>query len=58
MPVYFAYYAGIMLDAFGYPLCFLLCQHNRPGPNEVLQNSMSRHNVTNCDKLKLLNYTQ
>ena len=20
--VYFAYYAGIMLDAFGYPLCF------------------------------------
>ena len=22
MPVYFAYYAGIMLDAFGYLLCF------------------------------------
>ena len=32
MPVYFAYYAGIMLDAFGYLLCFLLCWHNRPGP--------------------------
>ena len=32
MPVYFAYYAGIMLDAFGYLLCFLLCQHNQPGP--------------------------
>ena len=31
MPVYFAYYAGIMLDAFGYLLCFLLCRHNRPG---------------------------
>ena len=22
MPVYFAHYAGIMLDAFGYLLCF------------------------------------
>ena len=32
MPVYFAYYADIMLDAFGYPLCFLLCWHNWPGP--------------------------
>ena len=32
MPVYFAYYAGITLDAFGYLLCFLLCRHNRPGP--------------------------
>ena len=33
MSVYFAYYAGIMLDAFGYLLCFLLCWHNWPGPN-------------------------
>ena len=41
MIVYFAYFAGIMLAAFGYPLCFLLCRDNRPGPNEVLQNSMS-----------------
>ena len=32
MPVYFAYYAGIMLNAFGYLLCFLLCRHNWPGP--------------------------
>ena len=34
MPVYFAYYAGTMLDAFDYRLCFLLCWHNRPGPND------------------------
>ena len=33
MPVYFAYYAGIMLDAFGFLLCFLLCWHNRPRPS-------------------------
>ena len=58
MPVYFAYYAGIMLDAFGYPLCFLLCWHNRSGPNKVFQNSMSQHNMTNCDKLKLVNCSQ
>ena len=32
VPVYFAHYAGIMLDAFGL-LCFLLCWHNRPGPS-------------------------
>ena len=23
------YYAGIMLDAFNYPLCLKLCRHNR-----------------------------
>ena len=33
MPVYFAYYADIMLDAFGYQLCFLLSWHIWPGPN-------------------------
>ena len=33
MPVYFAYCAGIMLDAFGYQLC----RHNQPGPSLVLQ---------------------
>ena len=32
MPVYFAYYAGIMLDAFGYLSRFILYQHNWPGP--------------------------
>ena len=36
IPVYFAYYAGIMLDAFGYLLCFLLCRHNQPGPGVQL----------------------
>ena len=29
------YYAGIMLDAFSYLLCFQLCQHNQPEPTFI-----------------------
>ena len=35
MPAYFPYYASIMLHAFGYLLCFILCQYNRPGPTDM-----------------------
>ena len=31
MPVYFPYYASIMLHAFGHLLCFKLCQYNQYG---------------------------
>ena len=47
MPVYFAYYAGIMLDAFGYLLCFLLCRHNRPGPTAQAVPEINASNFLN-----------
>ena len=34
---YRPYHAGIMLDAFGYLLCFKLCWHNRPVPSYVFE---------------------
>ena len=46
MPVYFAYYAGIVLDAFGYLLCFLLCRHNQPGPIASYKLKLSGSNRT------------
>ena len=54
MLVIFAYYAGIMLNAFGFLSCSKLCWHNRLKPNVHVARSISLYTCSTACKIDTL----